>query len=351
VVRDRLHNLQVARFVAAGAILFTHTAGLVLPPGSPVLLFPWMAGVDLFFVISGFIMAYLTAGRFGRPGAAGEFLARRLIRIAPPYWIFTSMMVAVVLLLPESVRYTSVDAPQLATSYAFLPWPRPGDGALVPILSQGWTLNYEIFFYAAFGAALLHRRGVLVLAAGFVALAVAHPWIPEDEFMLRFWSAPIILEFLAGIALARVYLSGRRITVPAAALLAGLGIAILVAATGVPLGPFSRAAWLGVPALLVGAAFVLLPDPRRIGAPGRLLRAGGDGSYALYLSHTFTVNAALLAWRELGLGLRWYAIPAAMTLAIAAAILFYRLVERPLTDTLQRLAGTRPIEGAATVAP
>lgn len=347
---ELLHNVQVARFVAAAAILVTHTADLIVPHSSPLFAVHWTAGVDIFFIISGFIMTYLTHDRFGRAEMSRDFLIRRLIRIVPSYWIFTALMAATAIVLDAQVKYTTVTPVHLVTSFGFIPWPR-GDGQLNPLLSQGWTLNYEMFFYLAFAAALLLRRGLAILAAAFIVLSALHPWIPDSLFMLRFWSAPIILEFVAGIALARIYLSGCRLRPVHSLLLAALGAALLVVPPIADLGGYNRAFWFGVPALLVCSALILLPDPSEMGALGRLLRAGGDGSYALYLSHTFTVNAVVLVWAKAGLGLPWLAMTVAMTLAIAAAILFYYLIERPLTDFLQRRAGTRPVIGAATVAP
>ena len=342
-----LHNVQVARFVAAASVLTTHTADLLLPSDSTIFAFPWTFGVDIFFVISGFIMMYLAHDRFGEPGAAGDFLLRRLIRIVPPYWIFTTLMLATALLFDAQVRNTEAAPAQIATSYVFLPWPR-GDGQLNPLLSQGWTLNYELFFYLCFSAALLVRRGFTVLAVSFAALSAVHAWIPQELFMLRFWTAPIILEFVAGMLLARAFLRGWRISAPAALALAAAGIVLALAPDIRELG---RVFNMGVPALLICAALILLPEPERIGWSGRALRAGGDASYALYLSHTFTINAVVLLWRKVGLGAPWLGVAVGMVTAIAAAVLFYRVVERPMTNALQRLAGARPVRGAATVAP
>lgn len=348
--REVMHNVQVLRFVAAAGVLVSHTADLLISKDSLFWVVPWTGGVDIFFVISGFIMTCLSQGRFGTPGASRAFLLRRVIRIGPPYWLFTTLMVAVVFLLDEHVRYTTVDPAQLLTSYGFLPWPR-ADGQLNPILSQGWTLNYEAFFYVAFAAALAFRHGLRLLAGAFVALVALHPWIPEAMFMLQFWSSPIILEFLAGIGLALIYLSGRRIGWRGSILFAGTGILILILASGAPDWMSWRLVNLGAPALLLCASLILRPEPDRIGRLGRALQLGGDASYTIYLSHTFSIGAVVLLWRSLRLGLPWLGVAVAMTVAIGAAILFFRLVERPMTDALQRLFGLKPSRGAAEVAP
>jgi peptidoglycan/LPS O-acetylase OafA/YrhL len=81
------------------------------------------------------------------------------------------------------------------------------------------------------------------------------------------------------------------------------------------------------------------------------LVAGGDSSYTLYLSHTFTLNAALIAWDHSGLGMPAAAMGLAMLLSIAAAVLMYRWIERPMTDALHLMTGTSRARGAAAVAP
>ncbi|MDB5693999.1 MAG: acyltransferase 3 [Alphaproteobacteria bacterium] len=352
--REVLHNLQVARFVAASGVLIHHSSDIFFYGGSldapPLFGIRWDCGVDIFFVISGFIMAYLTAGRFGDPGAPRSFLARRLIRIAPPYWIFTTLLIVTAVVLAGHVRNATLAAPQVVTSYVFLPWPR-ADGQLNPLLSQGWTLNYEAFFYVAFAAALFFRRGLIWLTLGFILLVALHPLMPPRAFMLHFWSEPIILEFLAGIGVALFYLRGRRLPWWAAAGCVAAGLIVAAAPRLVDAGMFGRLLVKGIPGLLICGGFVLAPELRRPGRIAHALRLGGDASYALYLSHTFTINATSLLCRHVGLRSPWAGFALAIVLAVTASILFYKIVERPLTNGLQRFFGTRPIEGAATVAP
>ena len=83
----------------------------------------------------------------------------------------------------------------------------------------------------------------------------------------------------------------------------------------------------------------------------RALVAGGDSSYTLYLSHTFTLNAALIAWRASGVGMPIPAMVAAMIVSIVAAALIYRWIERPMTDALHSVTGTARVRGVAAVAP
>jgi peptidoglycan/LPS O-acetylase OafA/YrhL len=107
----------------------------------------------------------------------------------------------------------------------------------------------------------------------------------------------------------------------------------------------------GLPAALLLASFALRPEAPRQGPVRRFLRLGGDSSYTLYLSHTFTANAvaalALSRWH----GSAWWAFAAAIAGSIGFALLFYRFIERPTTEALSRFFGLRAPDEAQRVAP
>jgi peptidoglycan/LPS O-acetylase OafA/YrhL len=352
VQRPLIHNVQVLRFIAAAGVVLSHQADLLIPHDAANAWFwamPWTAGVHLFFVISGFVMLLLTHQEFGEKGAAAKFLKRRFIRIVPPYWFFTTVTAIAVLAAGGRLGGTTVDVPQLLTSYSFLPWPR-FDGQLKPIMAQGWTLNYEAFFYLAFAAALLTRRGLIAFCAAFVLLALSHPFVRAPFFVLRFWTDPIILEFLGGILLAKLYLSGLRISLFSSCGLAGLAAVIFVMTSGTDAGFFTDFLHVGVPAILVCGCLMLAPAPRRIGWVGRMLQRGGDASYTIYLAHYLIVHATALTWRYMAPGWPWLGVLVGMALAIGTATIFYFVAERPVTRALQGPLRRRPAELEA-VAP
>ena len=351
MTRPLLTNIQILRFFAAVAVLVGHAGDLFMPDAAHLRTVPWSAGVDVFFVISGFVMTYLTQGQFGRPGAPRAFLIRRIIRIAPPYWLFTTLMVAAVLLFGDHVRNTEVSGVSLITSYLFVPWPRVADGQLNPLLSQGWTLNYEAFFYVSFAAALFFRRGLLWLAGGFLLMAALHLLVPDQLFVLKFWTNPIILEFLAGVGLAILFLRGLRLPLWGSLVVAALAVATFVATEPMDAGDLRRLVHIGLPSLMLCASLALAPEPQSSGRMRGALVAGGDSSYTLYLSHTFTLNAAAILWHESGLGMPVPAMILSMVAAIAAAAVIYRWIERPMTDALHSVTGTARARGVAAVAP
>jgi peptidoglycan/LPS O-acetylase OafA/YrhL len=178
--------------------------------GAPSLLssVPWSFEIHIFFVISGFIMI-LTTKNFGGPGAWKRFLLRRTLRIVPLYWILATVMVVGVVLAPHSIEISGDRFWYTVNSYCFIPVLRtPGD--LRPILGQGWTLDYEMYFYVALALATLctRRVGIGILTAVFIVLS----WFGRDldvstpKLFAR--TDGIILEFVLGLYLGFLYQSG-----------------------------------------------------------------------------------------------------------------------------------------------
>jgi exopolysaccharide production protein ExoZ len=335
---DRLYGLQILRFFAAFSVLFAHTLhelhtfGGVSAPPEPFYL---ADGVDVFFVISGFIMYYISAGQFGVAHAQRSFLTKRLIRLVPLYWFFTALMVVAVVLVPTALAHDGLAIPHVAASFAFIPW-LDSTGLVHPVLGLGWTLNYEMFFYVAFSFALwlTPRLGLVVLLAAFLALAALNAWVDPQLVQLKFWTDPIILEFLFGVGVAAVLIHGLRAPAwaPALLMVAGLaGLALGILLPGVD--GFARPLLVGVPAtmLVAGAAFGRFDVQHPV---SRFLVLGGDASYALYLSHPFSINLVEIVWKRLHLSPGPVFVAVALVAAVAASIVVHLILERPVTRWL-----------------
>jgi peptidoglycan/LPS O-acetylase OafA/YrhL len=128
-------------------------------------------GVDVFFVISGFVMVYASEPYFGRPRGSQEFFLRRLARIVPLYWATTTIILVYLILQYHDLTAVNFTPASVLASYLFIPVPQT-DGFMAPVHGVGWTLNYEMFFYACFSAAVLFslRIGVVALALALLCL-------------------------------------------------------------------------------------------------------------------------------------------------------------------------------------
>jgi exopolysaccharide production protein ExoZ len=170
---DKLFALQLLRAVAATGVVISHVRydflhHFGLPDGLPGFINAGAAGVDLFFVISGFVMVYSSETLFGRDRAATIFLVRRVARIVPLYWLMSALMIAYV--AARGFAASDASPTQAVLSFLFIPYPRPS-GEMSPVYGVGWTLNYEMFFYAVLALCLAARRAITVARVA-IALAV-----------------------------------------------------------------------------------------------------------------------------------------------------------------------------------
>ncbi len=342
----QLYGIQVLRALAALMVAVHHVqadagflaarAGTAFAPSHAL---PWNAGVDLFFVISGFIMVHSSAGLFGRPDGARLFIARRIARIVPLYWAATTLFLVVLLASPALLNSGAPNLQQIAASYLF--WPMANAvGELQPIYSLGWTLNYEMLFYALFGAALL-APGRLVVPLVTVALAGlvgAQTLTGPLALPFGFWGQPIALEFAAGMAVGLLRQNGLRLDGRLRWLMAAAGIGLLVAAAG---DGWAQTAW-GAVALRGPAALLLVTAAacgRNVTAPSALVRSLailGDASYALYLVHPFAIRALREVFARIAPNATGLFIVLALVTAVFAALAVYHWFERPMTKVLRR---------------
>ena len=255
-------SIQVLRALAALAVLTYHvpielSSRLGLHDVVPRFLIG-AAGVDLFFVISGFIIVYASEMLFGRWDAPYVFFVRRLVRIVPLYWACTGLIVAYWMIARVDFNSIDISFGAIIGSFLFLPYPRPS-GGMMPVIMLGWTVNHEMFFYAAFAGVIFlsRRRTVLTVITVFVAIVMAGQVFKPLPPTITFWSDPIILEFCFGMLIAAAYREGMRLPRVAAIALILAG-ALGYLASGLWSGyAGSRVIEWGMPATAIVAGSVL----------------------------------------------------------------------------------------------
>ncbi|MGX5773408.1 acyltransferase family protein [Methylorubrum zatmanii] len=326
----------------------------------PSTVLPWPAGVDVFFVISGFIIVHAAGPLYARPGARRRFIAHRIARLVPLYWLVTGLYLALGLAAPAllSGEGGAPDGARALASFLFWPVAR-ADGAVLPLYSLGWTLNYEMAFYALFALGLgWSRRGAVTwLVGAWVLIVLAGRLLPGLPVPLAFWSDPIVLEFILGAGLAAIRAEGFCLGASARIALAMAGFAGLAVAPAEPAVRFL--AW-GLPAACLVAAAVLGRDrPELVRSGGAapvfapafaLAERLGDASYALYLLHPFVLRAGREMLLRMGLAPLlgpWPSLVLMVALTLPVALLAHRVVERPLTRLVRARLDPAPPAGAA----
>ncbi len=349
--------IQILRAVAALMIVFSHAQNDALNEAMKAgigftrsALLPFDAGVDLFFVISGFIMVYASQRLFATQGAGATFISRRLIRIVPLYWLVTAIALLILAYVAWRGKGAFPSFFEIASSLGFMPFARPGDGQPRPIVALGWTLNYEMFFYVVFALFVRFRRDVAVAGVALSLLLavglgmILHPNVTA----LAYWSDPIVLEFVLGMLTALMWQHGLRLHRALVLPLVMVGMAVLALDLDgmAKVGPvasdangFARMLGCGLPMSLIFGAIVLAePAFTTRSRLASFLTLLGDASYALYLFHPLVIILARKLYLALGLAGTigfWPLIAADLPMAALLALIIHVMVEKPVTVVLQ----------------
>jgi exopolysaccharide production protein ExoZ len=320
-----LLSLQYLRAIAAIGVVLFHAA-----ERRGVALFGiGQMGVDIFFVLSGFLM-WLISHR--TPRTPAQFFADRLGRIAPVYWLAT---IGVLTLWVLGI-HQGLERPEFwhtVKSLLFIPAEYPGKTKIYPLVIPGWTLNYEMFFYAIFALSLFARRiwRLTILTLTIIGLVAAGIAARPPAAILATYTDPIMLEFLAGVWLGVIWIETRRAPWWVCGLLFGAGVVLIPA--GLTLWADSpRVVLFGAPALLIVAGAAL---SEKAGGHRKLpwLLLLGDASYSIYLWH-FPTNPI---WDRLAQVVHAPPGVAIIVMSVGGAmfgIAAYWLVEKPLRSLI-----------------
>jgi exopolysaccharide production protein ExoZ len=334
-----IDNVQVLRAAAALLVVGVHSIDIAQHyPGSSFRVIGGLenvgaAGVDLFFVISGFIIAHTAfIGTRRRPM---DFALQRFWRVVPLYWLLS---------LPYALMPGGLAFEKLVATLLF--WPASNPHLLsTPVMLIGWTLFFEMLFYAA-ATIVLWRPGRATLAMVLVAYALC--WFLAQTTGLaafQFLGNPLILEFLLGVVIAHG--SAR---LPAwlgpLALLVGLAWFVGTIVLGLEGRGFhdpavwSRLLVWGMPSALIVLGAVVMP-PWRPAALFKPLLLVGAASYSIYLAHPLALwllQDLLRVFDQHWNGL--LVLLACVTVSVLGGLLVYRCVERPILALRPRLGGT-----------
>ena len=336
-------GIQILRGIAAALVVFHHSLEESLSISTKIapdwLLALGAGGVDIFFVISGFIIYSVTYGRDPRnPEPAPLFLLKRLIRIFPLYWI---CLLATLALWSSGYFYRSlhIDAPVLGSSFFLLPSSKL-------IIGVAWTLIYEMYFYYLFSITLYLRNArisVLTTTGCIGAGLLLSNLLPAGE-LKHFLSNPIALEFCFGLILSyfihRQALSGiwlRYLWLPGVMLMAAAA-AFVENKYGSTAGPGANIRYLvwGLPALLVTVSFIKMRFDKSLLT--RILLPIGDGSYSIYLTHPMMMIlfAFLIKYHfltHIAYPIIWPLL--FVVISIVVGVLVHYLIERPILAWLR----------------
>ncbi len=343
---QKLNGIEAGRGVAALLVLSLHARDHLfkafgIAPFGEIFAFGH-AGVDFFFVLSGFIILHVHDADIGRPQRLMHYLRRRFTRIYPFYWVVLLLTFAAMALGSHAGLLPPI---RIVTSTLLLPtfdW---------PIVGVAWTLQHEVVFYAAFATLILSRPlGIGVVAMWFVLLisGLTRPDLASEPLLGAF-----NLHFFFGLAAAWLL---RRHVIPAPVWILSAGIILFLATGGledlavvVATNNVTHLSY-ALASLLIILGVVEAERQNRLHAP-RLLVALGSASYAIYLTHLLTIGAVWQVLLLLGVSETlpiWLIFLLLFGSAVLGGWLISRFVERPVVTLTRNLTQPRRIESAPT---
>jgi exopolysaccharide production protein ExoZ len=321
-ITNQLIVIQYLRAIAALMVVIHHAREPQAWLYNPLEAYPAFAwGVDIFFVISGFIM-YVAATN-EKPY---EFIKKRIIRVVPLYW-FATLLLLLILTKFKPFTIPSNEFLHLIQSFFFIPHYSPGSHEKIyPYLIAGWTLNYEMFFYAIFGVGLAFKRTALICSLVIIGLVIIGNLFNFDNAIMKAYTSSILMEFLGGLWIGYFY---RKRIIPAQ-----LSILMLVGFTFLFSIPFIQTDYV-MAMRIISSIFVILGAAAFIHAPvdSRLLALLGDASYSIYLTHSvLSIRIAHKVWSSAPVTvilqfIVWLCLT--LIISIIIGVLVYWLVEKP----------------------
>lgn len=317
---------------------------------------PGALGVDVFFIVSGFIMTYIT---HHAPDRADVFLVKRFFRIWPP--LFVIWLTSFIFVNQER----SLSQIACTLYFCLQDYSRPGPTFGYSPLGPPWTLSYEVMFYSVFAVAMSisYRYRSFLCALIFMAtmlgfqlfyngnfdlssqvspeIAVTHWW----QAWIKLASNTITIEFITGMALAELMVNDKISKSPiirAVAWMAAAVTSVFVIIRGPQVFGMSGGFW---PAAVIMASVITLSSHKKT-TSFRLLSFLGDISYSLYLIHypvmVFLTNSLPDSGRQAG---NTEVFLLSITVSIAFASVMYRLVEEPSVQLGKKIAKNMASKG------
>lgn len=327
-------SIQILRAVAVWFVVFHHIKQIIFSDAIGISLINEIAhkgaaGVDLFFVISGFI---IYQSIYSKEISAAQFAINRAIRIIPAYWLFTGIAALLALCFDGLMYVTTINPELLMRSFFFIPTERSDLTVYIPFLTVGWTLNYEVFFYLLSSLVLLISRDkyiILISSLIFFSNESLKPFMSQ----MPFFSNGMMLEFLLGIFIAYFHKNGLFNNIRPRLLIITSACSFLFI--------FNRpedhdALYIGLPSAVIVASFIgLEPFIKKTKTVNFIVRLG-DYSYSTYLCHVIIICTLLYILKGSSHA-KYTTSLLCIPFIILISYVSYKYIEKPIGNLLKTL--------------
>lgn len=306
-------------------------------------------GLDVFFVLSGFLVWHVTRLR---ASSAPLFFLHRVTRVFPLYVILTALYAPFLRLSPLHLGHDSdLSLRNFILSAMLIPH-TDANGSGVPLLGPGWTLVYDVYFFLLFTIALCFRRSQQLLAVTIIFLLplVVHLVFHPTGIVIKTYTDPRAISFLLGVLAAHLFESKRTLPLKWAKLIAAISGFAYIGLTleGVPYVRLGIAAWIAAAFIAVYATVSLQAAGSTWGKlPFAVII--GKWSYSIYLTQAFAIPVAVL----LVPGPDAVKVLAAVVASIAAGAVAHEFIERPINRAMTIWERRHGLRGPSplTIAP
>lgn len=346
----KFQNIQALRGVAVLLVVFCHLQVIEQKYSHGLIVLPaWLdyaiASVDLFFVISGFVIATVTRGQFQSLPAAGRFIFQRVTRIYPPYWFYSVIVLIIWWCKPELVNSAQGNQVNILASFLIIPQD------LLPLVMVGWTLIHEMYFYLvitlvlpvvperAFPVLLVLWTLIVIVGSSFFMINLGGDYQATTQVIFH----PLTLNFIGGAAIA-LLVNGR--VGNKDRLIAGIGISAFLFSliwfnmdeSIIKIEGWPRVLLFGIPSLLVVYAAARAEISGKVCFPKSMIKIG-DASYSIYLSHILVLAALGRIWAKMtitGVMINVAMLVTMILATISVGLLSYRWMEAPILNRFRK---------------
>ncbi|MGX8939353.1 acyltransferase family protein [Symbiopectobacterium sp. Eva_TO] len=332
-------SVQVLRAIAAMLVVIVHTTLKAQSLGMSENVFNLgHSGVDLFFIISGFIMMLISS----RETNFKIFMIKRFNRLIPFYYIITTAALVIYLINPSMIKGNQ-DGISIINSYLLVPAENKSF-----LLSVGWTLSYEMFFYIVFASFLFIKAEIKGL---FVASAISIIVIYGHSVNSILFS-PILIEFCLGILCYYIYRYAlpninKNHKVIISCIFMILGFLFLLIRENAITGLFTnRVIELAIPMSFIFMSFIIMEDKINEIKNRKIIiamKSIGDASYSLYLTHLFVIGLSSKIFMMLGVGSCALFVIFAFLSSLLVSIFVHKTVERKVINLFNEMSKANPL--------
>jgi exopolysaccharide production protein ExoZ len=345
----RIQNIQALRGIAVISVVIIHLIMMEQKYGgaqtilSGTLKFRFF-GVDLFFIMSGFLMVTITRGKFRDPVQALRFFYGRISRIYPIYWIFTTLVLIVFLVHPGWVNNYQGNQVNILSSFLLIP------ESTLPLIIVAWTLVHEMYFYIMFTLIIFlfpekYLRHTIFIW-GSIVLVLNLTAGPVNPY-IKVISHPLTFEFIAGCFLAYIY-HNSDVKISKKILFPGAAASVIVSLAGyyvyqIVTGEIELPSWwrlliFGFPAFVT--VFCMIYAEKDGFKIHNIFYTIGNASYSIYLTHIMTLSAFGRLWSVFaseGIADNFVMLPLTFILVIYAGMMSFKYIERPLLNLSKKM--------------